>query len=197
MTICCEKMFQKTAEKMLNHFLSGLCNLPACLLHLHGRLLSSEGLSEVVTLLDPPVYHLFSDDFEDFRAQSYKCSEFEQINSPKALSNACLGGHFGPKQKCFAPPSQIPRRHPPGPSALPPPPLSWETPPPGIFNKKLTPATPLLAPRTPFPSPEQKNKKYRNVHQVGNATHKTAAGANKSTKNTQSRFPCNLSQLQA
>ena len=78
-----------------------------------------------------------------------------------------LGGHFGPEKQKISPPppknSPLHRRHPPGHSA----PLRAGDPPPGIFNKRSTPAPP--PPRClgfPVPLPEQKKiKNIRNVHQ--------------------------------
>ena len=65
-----------------------------------------------------------------------------------------LGGHFWPRKKIFSSPPRIPRRHPPA--------LSWENPPlpPGIVNRKPTPA-PSWRHGLPLPLPRaEKNKKY-------------------------------------
>ena len=72
-----------------------------------------------------------------------------------------LGGHFGPEKKYLAPP---PTKFPGFPAdTLPaprPPPLSWENPPPpGIFNKKPTPAHSCrLGLPLPLPRAEKKIK---------------------------------------
>ena len=64
----------------------------------------------------------------------------------------------------FTPPPQIPRRHPPGPSA-PPPPLCWENPLLG-FSTETDPSHTLSGASEPLPLPRaEKAEDIRNVHQ--------------------------------
>ena len=90
-----------------------------------------------------------------------------------------LGGHFGPEKKYLAPP---PPKTFLETASWPPPPISWETPPPGIFNNKPTPA-PSWRLGLPFPAPEQKKiKNIRNVHQR-NVSKKTLTGSKEASPN--------------
>ena len=75
------------------------------------------------------------------------------------VSSAFTWWELWPRKKKFAPPPQIPRKHPPGPS--PPRPTHPETPPLWDFPLKKNRPPTLPAPRTPpSPPPSRKKKKY-------------------------------------